>query len=572
MGMKRDHSQGGTLVPVAGFLSDEIAKMPELQQADMPQHDLLEFSPLLDSSNMGPDDWAKIGRTIFQQYDAYDGFVVVHGTDTMAYTASALSFMYENLDKPIILTGSQVPFCEPYNDARRNLIVSVICAGILDVHEVCIFFNDRLMRGNRSVKIDNDGLAAFESPNFPPLAQLGVGITVDETLFLARRNAPALIGRSANRSASSVTRADAGEVGFSPDMESNIAVLRLVPGFDDECIERIAQGSTKAIVLMLYGTGNAPDSTIKKGAFINALASAAKRLHIVICSQCSKGSTDLRAYAVGRQLMKHGVMSGGDMTIEAVVTKLGHLLARPGLRSRELRRLWAKSLRGERSGSDVLVRPPRGLVARRRRFPRLSKHELRTLWGTMDADKDGFVDEEAFVSALRDIGPRLAAARRSVAQIGTGAEAEGPSTPVQSAVEAPAPPASPALVLPSPFNARTTGTAPASRLRLDLLDAPDSANSLTTLDEASVDEASVASASPVNVKKRERPFGFSPPATTRDSSAAGDATAAISSVCATITTPPSTAAVGLSAFLGAMAGCLAAAAVLARARGHGSAR
>ena len=172
MGMKRDESQGGALVPVAGYLSAQIGALQELKEVHMPSHNLIEYSPLLDSADMGPKDWIKIAKDIERHYDAYDGFVIIHGTDTMAYTASALSFMLENLSKPVILTGSQVPFCEAYTDARRNFIVSVILAGMLNSCEVCIFFNKELLWGNRAVKHDNDSLGAFIRPNFPRLPAL----------------------------------------------------------------------------------------------------------------------------------------------------------------------------------------------------------------------------------------------------------------------------------------------------------------------------------------------------------------------------------------------------------------
>ena len=363
MGMRRDESRGGTLVPVAGYLSSQIAAMQELHESHMPQYTLIEYDPLLDSADMGPKDWVKMGKDIVTHYDDFDGFVIIHGTDTMAYTASALSFMLENLSKPVILTGSQVPFCEAYTDARRNFIVSIILAGMLNICEVCIFFNKQLLRGNRAVKHDNDALDAFISPNFPPLARLGVGITIDEALFMPYPE-----------------RSLSGSIALFDKMEANIAVLRLVPGFHDECIERIAAGNTKALVLMLYGTGNVPASAVKRRGLIDALRSAAHKMLVIVCTQCLHGATDLNAYAAGQRLLQIGVMSAGDMTVEATVAKISYLVAHDNLPHATIRKMWKDNLRGERSTGAIRVRPPKGLIARKRNFPRLSRSEIGALF------------------------------------------------------------------------------------------------------------------------------------------------------------------------------------------------
>lgn len=157
MGMTKDPGNGGALRPDQGYLRQCICDMPEFTNSDMPDTDLIQYEPLLDSSNIGPNDWASLAAVVEACYLDYDGFVIVHGTDTMAYTASALSFMLQGLGKPVVVTGSIIPMCEVYNDARRNLIVSVMFAAQLELSEVVVFFNSVLLRGNRCVKVDSQG-------------------------------------------------------------------------------------------------------------------------------------------------------------------------------------------------------------------------------------------------------------------------------------------------------------------------------------------------------------------------------------------------------------------------------
>ena len=167
--------------PAPGFLAAQMAAMPELADPRMPGYDIHEYDPLLDSSNMRPADWVRIGQDIVAHYDAYDGFLVLHGTDTMAYTASALPFFLQGLRKPVIVTGSQIPLCEIRNDARANLITSMLIAAEYPLPEVCLYFGGKLLRGCRSVKVDADGLEAFDSPKYPPLGVAGVEIQIDPT-------------------------------------------------------------------------------------------------------------------------------------------------------------------------------------------------------------------------------------------------------------------------------------------------------------------------------------------------------------------------------------------------------
>ena len=230
IGMSADSS--GTLRCREGYLLERVSMMAEFQRPEMPCCSLHEMLPLMDSSDMCPDDWARIAKVIEAEYWSYDGFVIVMGTDTMAYAASALSFMLESLGKPVIFTGSMLPLGDLVNDAHRNLIVSVVIAGMMDVPEVCVFMDARLLRGNRTVKTSTEGLDSFDSPNCPPLATLETGIRLRSSLIL-----PPPKGRFTVHTA----------------MEKNIAVWRMIPGFSDEYIECAVEHCThlRAIVLEL---------------------------------------------------------------------------------------------------------------------------------------------------------------------------------------------------------------------------------------------------------------------------------------------------------------------------------
>jgi L-asparaginase len=182
--MQNDVTKGNSLAPVQGALTSYLAGMSELtSDPEMPEIISHEYSPLIDSSDMGPGDWAMLARDINTNYYYFDGFVIVMGTDTMAYAASALSFMLQNLGKPVIFTGSQIPLREPYNDARKNLIMATIFASSDTISEVAIFFHDRLVRGCRATKVNTSKLRAFDSPNLLPLAEIGINIMENEHLF-----------------------------------------------------------------------------------------------------------------------------------------------------------------------------------------------------------------------------------------------------------------------------------------------------------------------------------------------------------------------------------------------------
>ena len=313
----------GGYAPEPGFLAAQMAAMPELASARLPEYTLQEYDPLLDSSNTTPADWWRIARDLAGRYDAFDGFLVLHGTDTMAYTASALSFLLEGLDKPVILTGSQIPLCEIRSDARDNLIASLLIAGSEPLPEVCIYFGNRLLRGNRAVKVSADALAAFDSPNYPPLGEVGVDIEIRRRLVLPRSSVPFRVRQPG---------------------APKVAALRLFPGIPAEVVRNVLQPPLQGLVLETYGVGNAPD---RDPELLEALREASARgVVIVNCTQCLQGTVDMGDYVTGARLAQAGVIGGRDMTAEAALTKLYYLLGL-GFPSAEMKRQMQANLRGE---------------------------------------------------------------------------------------------------------------------------------------------------------------------------------------------------------------------------------
>jgi L-asparaginase len=293
--------------PRPGFLGRQMAAMPELRRDGMPGYTLHEYEPLLDSANITPEDWLRMARDIAMHYDEYDGFIVLHGTDTMAYTSSALAFLLDGLAKPVIVTGSQIPLGEVRNDARVNLITSLQIAGGqiaggLAVPEVCLCFGSRLLRGCRAVKVSADGFQAFDSPNFPPLGACGVDIEIDAKLV----RPPGV-------------RLEVPDVRVP-----HVAAMRIFPGIGATVLGNILQPPLEGLVLETYGVGNGPD---RDHALLDALKSAADRgVAIVNCTQCLRGAVDMSGYATGSGLREAGVIGGGDMTAEAALAKLVYLL------------------------------------------------------------------------------------------------------------------------------------------------------------------------------------------------------------------------------------------------------
>lgn len=285
-------------------------------------YDLLEYNPLLDSSNMSMEDWGKIAQDIHSNYDNYDAFVVLHGTDTMAFTASALSFMLESLLKTVIVTGSQIPLSELRNDGIDNLLGSLIIAGNYEIPEVGVFFDNNLYRGNRVEKISASDLGAFGSGNYPPLVKVGINIVVN---WNAVRSTPNL-----------------SNLKIQKKMSGDIGTLRLFPGITKETIINFAKPPLKGLVLLTYGAGNAPTSP----EFIEALKTIVDSgIIIVNCTQCYEGKVELD-YETGKTLSEVGIINGSDLTVEAALTKLSYLLAQD-IPTHRVKELMVENLRGE---------------------------------------------------------------------------------------------------------------------------------------------------------------------------------------------------------------------------------
>lgn len=309
--------------PQPGYFKNVLDSIPELKNPILPEWELIEFDPLLDSTDIAAEEWIKIGQQIEMNNCRFDGFVVLHGTDTMAYTASALSFMLEGLGKPVILTGSQIPFCELRSDARDNLITSLMIAGDAPLSEVCLYFGGRLLRGNRATKVSADGMNAFDSPNFPVLARAGIHITYDQQLFLPKGDKLHLVP-------------------FISDIP--IAVLKIFPGIQFELFEGILTERLRGIVLEAFGSGNVP-------AYDKALLPLIRKAVdngtvVTVCTQCLHGTVDIGAYASSAALKQNGVVSGVDMTVESAVTKLYYLFSKGCSRSEIIRQM-PLNLRGE---------------------------------------------------------------------------------------------------------------------------------------------------------------------------------------------------------------------------------
>ncbi|WP_416262456.1 asparaginase [Gibbsiella quercinecans] len=321
IGMQRSE-QG--YIPVSGHLQRQLALMPEFHRPEMPDFTIHEYAPLIDSSDMTPEDWQHIADDIKQNYDSYDGFVILHGTDTMAFTASALSFMLENLDKPVIVTGSQIPLAELRSDGQTNLLNALYLAANHPVNEVSLFFNNKLFRGNRTTKAHADGFDAFASPNLPPLLEAGIHIRRHNGI-----NAPACHGALKVHA-------------ITPQP---IGVVTIYPGISGAVVRNFLLQPVKALILRSYGVGNAP----QKPELLDELRAAAERGIVVVnLTQCISGRVNMGGYATGNALAHAGVVSGFDMTVEAALTKLHYLLSQP-LSPEEIRAQMQMDLRGEMS-------------------------------------------------------------------------------------------------------------------------------------------------------------------------------------------------------------------------------
>ena len=327
IGMKED-PEDGALKPFD--FSGIVEEVPELRKYAL-RIDSFTFEPLIDSSDVEPALWQSLAALIRDRYDQYDGFVVLHGTDTMAYSASALSFMLDNLTKPVIFTGSQLPIERPRTDGKENLISSVEIAAAKDSHgrslvpEVCIFFNSQLFRGNRSTKMNATGFDAFNSPNYPPLATAGISIKYNNG-FIHYPKEPW------------------SNFSIHTELDTRVSILKVHPGITPEIARHfLCSDATRATIIETYGSGNA----ISKPWFIEIVSEACRMGKVILnVTQCPVGEVNMDIYATGRALKDAGVVSGFDITTESALGKLFYLLGANQDNAR-VKALLDKNLKGE---------------------------------------------------------------------------------------------------------------------------------------------------------------------------------------------------------------------------------
>ena len=328
---------GGTIGMVKDFdtntlrafnFDNLLIRIPEIRQLDC-DISTYSFEEPIDSSNMNPKYWLQIAEIIEENYETIDGFVVLHGSDTMSYTASALSFMLENLSKPVVFTGSQLPIGDLRTDAKENLITAIQVASLQEngeaqIKEVCLYFEYKLYRANRTSKINAEHFEAFASLNYPELAVSGVHLKIFASNLLENDSS--------------------GTFFVSKDMSSELAVLKLYPGISEAVVKTVLNTpNIKGVILETYGAGNAP--TLKW--FVDLLEAALiKGIHIVNVTQCSGGSVIMGHYETSVHLQKIGLISGGDITFEAAITKMMYLLPRK-LSREEFKIKFETSIKGE---------------------------------------------------------------------------------------------------------------------------------------------------------------------------------------------------------------------------------
>ena len=325
IGMKAD-GVDGVLRPFD--FSQILSEVPELGKFAC-KIDYEVFSPLIDSSDVEPGMWQRLASIIFERYDEYDGFVILHGTDTMAYSASALSFMLENLSKPVIFTGSQLPVGAPRTDGKENLVSAVEIAsakspeGKAMVPEVAIYFGSKLLRGNRSTKVNSESFEAFDSPNMEPLAQAGINIRYNDKLLLPVPDAPLRLHK---------------------ELDTRVSILKIHPGITPGVVRNILLGEdTRAVIIETYGAGNAPSNPW----FLDLVRQASAQGKILVnVTQCFAGTVDMSIYANGKCMEQCGVISGRDSTTECMLAKLFYLLG-SGLDNESIKEKLSESLRGE---------------------------------------------------------------------------------------------------------------------------------------------------------------------------------------------------------------------------------
>lgn len=299
-----DYNEAGALIPCD--FERIVARVPVLKELNI-NLSVTSFSPPIDSSNVNSKHWVQIGRLIEENYQKFDGFIVLHGTDTMAYSASALSFMLQGLNKPVIFTGAQLPIALPRSDGRENFVTALEIAadkkdGVSVISEVCVFFNHLLLRGNRSKKVESRHFDAFESENYPVLAE--AGIVIDYNFSALKPNETTT------------------ELQFFPELSHDIIVLKLFPGISQGAVEHLLSiPNLRGVVMESYGSGNVPHQPW----FLNQLESAVNKGVVILnVSQCNGGNVIQGKYEASSALNKLGVISGRDLTTEAATTKMMH--------------------------------------------------------------------------------------------------------------------------------------------------------------------------------------------------------------------------------------------------------
>lgn len=325
IGMMKDYKSGA----LKAFDFNKLLKnIPELNQLDCSIHSY-SFETPIDSSNINTSHWVLIASTIEENYDKFDGFVVLHGSDTMSYSASALSYMLENLSKPVIFTGSQLPIGDLRTDAKENLITSIQIAALREknkavIQEVGLYFEYKLYRGNRTTKFNAEHFEAFGSLNYPPLAESGVHLKVyPEYLFRPKKQKSLIVHKK---------------------LDNNVAILKLFPGFNEHLLQSVLNTpNIKAVIIETYGSGNAPT---EDWLIQNLEAAIKKGIHIINVTQCSGGSVIMGQYETSEHLKRLQVINGKDITTEAAITKLMYLIG-TGVSEKLFKTVFETSLRGE---------------------------------------------------------------------------------------------------------------------------------------------------------------------------------------------------------------------------------